>query len=211
MNTKRKKQILIGVVALIIIVGGIIGLNFYHRQQYEKKLIQTSEDMINLGADSEKVVNNYITIWSGLARGNYNYDWTRPYIATLIGIDPNEFVNNTSPLKLDDKALGFNDGLKCYKEYNVNTGVNDSIINRMNGIEKNISELNNPPSKYKESYNSLLDMYTNLKNFVDLTIDPSGSLISYRNDTGNLDTKVINDYDLFKTQLPNGISNKVSK
>lgn len=202
MNNKRKKLLAIGGIIIVVIVTGIILSKEYNEKQYEKTLIQTSENLISLGVDAEKVTNNYISLWNGIIEYKSGSEWTRPYMANWIGIDQNDFVNNTSPLEFSDRAIGFNDVLQCYKNYNVNKGVDKDFSNRMNNIEKSISELNNPPSKFKASYNALVDMYTNMNSFIGLAVEPSGSLVSYRNSTGELDSKIISNYNIFKTQLP---------
>lgn len=174
------------------------------KKKYQEKLIETSKEIITLGGDSEKVANNYIRLWSGKINSNYTTEWTREYMAQIIGVDVNNFINNTTPLKYN-KAYIFEDVLKCYNEFNYNTGVNETLVKMLNIIEGHVTDLNDCPNKFKKSYDSLVQMYTNLNTFVNLAIKPSGSLLSYKNEVGNLDNDIISEYNVFKTQLPNEI------
>lgn len=204
MNKLNKKYILIITIILVIIITGIVIGESQKEKNYQKKLIKTYEEMLELGADSEKIVNNYISLWDGKINDNFTTNnWTRDYMARWIGVDANTFKSNTTPFTIGDKALSFNDVLKCYKEYNINTGVNKNLVDRMKQAEIDITELNNPPNKFKKSYEALVNMYTNLNTYVNLAINPSGSLISYKNETSNLSNNIINQYNIVKTQMPN--------
>ncbi|MGG7210386.1 hypothetical protein [Clostridium baratii] len=197
-----KRYIWIITIILAIIITGIVVGKSQKEKNYQRKITKTYEDMLGLGADSEKIVNNYISLWDGKINFTTK-DWTRDYMARWIGIDVNNFKSNTTPFTFRDEALNFNDVLKCYKEYNINTGVNKNLVDRIKQAEIDITELNNPPNKFKKSYEALVNMYTNLNTYVNLAINPSGSLISYKNETSNLSNNIINQYNIVKTQMPN--------
>lgn len=200
-NSKKNRKIIISIVVIILIAGGIIGYKINKENQYKKEIIDTSSQMISLAADCEKVINNYTKLWGGKIESSSS--WTRGYIAQSIGIDPNNFIANTSPLKFDDKALSFNDVLGCYMEYNNNTGINSELNDRMKTIDDEMKELNNPNDKYRSAYDSLLKMYQSLSSFEKDAISPNGSLNSYKNEINKLDNEIVSNYNVFKTQLPN--------
>lgn len=200
----NKKQIIIIAITSIIIIAGVIGGKIYNENKYQKKLIETSREMLNLGADSEKISNNFISLWDGKIndRATSN-NWTRDYMARWIGIDVNLFMNNTTPFEVLDKAHHFNDVLRCYKEYNTRMLINDGLINRREKAELDIMELNNPPSKFSKSYDALVKMYTNVSSYVGLATNPTGSLNSYKSDTNALSKNIVSEYNIVKTQIPN--------
>lgn len=198
----NKKQLgIIGGILVVIIAGIVVG-KIYNENKYKKKLIETSKGMITLGGDLEKVTNNYTALWEGKINSNYTTSWTREYMAQYIGIDVNKFINNTTPLEYN-RAYTFNDVLKCYNEFNSNSGVNKTLLNMLKIIEGDITDLNDCPNKFRKSYDSLVKMYTNLSTFVNLAVSPSGNLLSYKNEVRNLDNDIVSEYNVFKTQLPN--------
>lgn len=199
-----KKQVIIIAIISIIIIVGVIGGKIYNENKYQKKLTETSIEMLNLGADSEKISNNFISLWDGKISDNFaNNNWTRDYMARWIGIDVNTFMNNTTPLEVQDKAYDFNDVLRCYKEYNTRMLINDGLIKRREKAELDIMELNNPPSKFSKSYDALVKMYTNVNSYVSLATNPTGSLNSYKSDTNALSKNIVSEYNIVKTQIPN--------
>lgn len=199
--TKRNKIIFV-IVGIFVVVSFGIGINRVSQKRYSNSIVSTSEKIINLGADSEKIINNYISLWNGKINENYTTQWTREYIAQYIGLDVNDFIRNTKPIKFNN-AITFDDVLQCYSQYNNNIGIDNNLKKRLDEIEKDVKNLNDPPSKFKESYNQLTQMYVNLNTLVGLATNPSGSLISYRNDKNTLDNNIMKEYNLLKTQLPN--------
>lgn len=198
-----KNQLIIIAITSILIIAGIIGGKIYSEKKYQKKLIETAEEIINLGADSEKITNNFIGLWGEKINDKSTKKWTRDYIARRLGVDVKIFVGNTTPFEFYDEALSFNDVLRCYKEYNTKMLINDRLINRREIVELGVMGLNNTPSKFKKSYDSLVEMYTNVSSYVSLATNPTGSLNSYRNETNNLSNNIVNEYTIFKTQIPN--------
>lgn len=200
---KNKKTVIIisSIIAIILIVGGTIGYKVYKEKQYRKDIVATSYLMINLAADCERVDNNYISLWEGIIDSNDG--WSRDYIATKIGVDRENFKANTTPLQVNDKAYGFNSVLKCYMEYNENTGVNKSLEDKIKLIDGQMKKLNNPGDKFKPAYDSLLKMYKALSMFESYSVNPQGSLVSYKEDISKLDNEIISNYHVFETQLPN--------
>ncbi len=57
-----------------------------------------------------------------------------------------------------------------------------TLQDKKNKIKFLMKELKDPPDEYKESYNVLLDLYTEYTHLESLAEEPSGSLISYNND-----------------------------
>lgn len=200
-KNKKKVVIISSILVAVIIIGGVIGYKDYKEKQYRKDIVATSYQMINLAADCEKVDNNYISLWGGIIGSNDG--WSRDYIATKIGVDRDNFKANTTPLQVNDKAYGFNSVLKCYMEYNENTGVNKSLEDKMKLIDDQMKNLNNPGDKFKPAYDSLLKMYKALSMFESYSVNPHGSLLSYKADISKLDNEIISNYHVFETQLPN--------
>lgn len=198
----KRNKIIFAIIGIFVIVSFGIGINRINQEKYNDSMISTSKKIVNLGADSEKIANNYISLWSGKINDNYTTEWTREYIARYIGINPKDFIRNTKPMELN-YAIDFDEVLQCYNQYNNNTGINNELNKRLSEIENDIKNLNSPPNKFKKSYNELTQMYVNLNTLVKLATNPNGSLISYRNDKNILDNNIMNEYNLFKTQLPN--------
>ena len=95
--------------------------------------------------------------------------------------------------------------LQCYSEFNDNTGITKTLNDHLEEVEKNITYLNNCPSKFQKSYDALNQMYADLYEFENLATSPKGNFISYKNEISSLDNKITNEFNVFKTQLPNGI------
>lgn len=197
-NKINKKKLLI--IAAVFIIGFIFIFNFFSSIEYGKNIKSLSKKMTETAVLAENMTNGYSRVWDDSIKLNR---MDRYSIAQDLGVNPKVFYKNTSKIGSGDVSFDFDTSLASAKEYYVNTGVINQMKDNLNYIDDEMKKLNNPPSKYKNSYSILLNMYSNLNSFCDLAISPSGSLLSFNKNINNLDQKIAEEVKTFQSQLPN--------
>lgn len=67
------------------------------------------------------------------------------------------------------------------------------VFNLNETVKEEIKSLNNPPAKHKQAYQTIMNVYDEYNEFVNMVLYPSGSLNSYTERFNNLDSRLAND------------------
>ena len=168
-----KTKLIILVIAIVVIIGGIIGYKSYKASQYEK----TRKEFIE---QANKVTGLYITMCEGIREAWYGY----------IFEDKKYYSNNDGQLKTHRE---------CLLEPNVDYCANFSqaIQKRMEWYESKITpemqepfyeakrlykEMTPPPSKFEETHRYVKQIYKAMDKLKELAENPTGN---YREYTSN--------------------------
>ncbi|MZP30886.1 hypothetical protein GTO91_14295 [Heliobacterium undosum] len=194
---KKTKLFIIGGVILVLIATFGIVFNYNQREkEYGQKLDLISNEMIFSAALAEKMCNSYQKVW-------HDTIWNKmdmSKMASDIGVPESELKNKTGEYFL--YTSDFNESLKIlYKYYDKNGNV-DLLKNTKETVYKDIKSLDAPPEKYKQSYNAIMDLYSDYDQYINLAINPTGSLQSYSNETRDLNTKISKKYKEFGLRFP---------
>lgn len=96
----------------------------------------------------------------------------------------------------------FSTALQLQVEKVTTSDVYEDIEKDRKIIEKGIKSLQNPPKKYKESHEKLLDMYTEYSELKRQVDDPSGSLLTFNQKANQLSSDFYSKYDKFLLSYP---------
>ena len=91
----------------------------------------------------------------------------------------------------------FETAVSLVHTYYTITNQNATLETQKSDIAQIMKTLNNPPEKYKDSYQLALDMYLAWDEIISLAISPSGSYTSYSQQTEGLISKFVSKYKEF--------------
>ena len=180
----KKKQIVIFFLSLLLIAAlGWGGYHLYQQkkqkeaEEYGKKLNFLVMNMLNTGADAEKMINGYIDVW-------------------------HKAIFNASVMVNGKWYSNFNGAVSALKSQFEQEGKIEELQKSLDKTENDLKKLKNPPEEYKELYELVVDMYKIHKEFIEYAITPSGSLQSYSNDAKDLSQQFINFYNEYNVKAP---------
>lgn len=168
MKNISKKHIVIGVASIVLLCGLYLSYSMYSENKFIKNAQQLKENMAILTGVSSNVTSEYYKIWSRAIKNNWVY------------IDGK-----------DQYFSGFEDALKYVINKNSDKGVYDVIDSLMRSSSKLMKEITPYPGKYKDLYNDLKSMYSDTNEYAELAKSPSGSLVSFGNKTGELESSIV--------------------
>ena len=176
----KKKSFLITIISVILVIAigvcVIFFLNKHQTNKYYTKMESISYTMF-LGASKAESAGNLVhDVWYNSIYDNFNKD-TFKY--TMGASDFN--VALTSLFENDE----FKQQIDSIKE-------NQEIVNN------DMKKLKNPPKQYKEAYEDLENYYEIYTKFVNLVINPTGSLSSFTNNFNEVDSQILNCYNKMK-------------
>jgi hypothetical protein len=184
-HKKNKKKFIVLLVLSFLLVAalGVGGYHFYQKkkqeevEEYGKKLNFLVMNMLNTGADAEKMINGYIDVW-------------------------HKAIFNAG-VKINGKWYSnFNGAVSALKIQFEQEGKIEKLKDSLDKTEEELKELKNPPEEYKELYELAVDMYKAHKEFIEYAIDPSGSLQSYSSDARSLSQQFVNLYNEYNIKAP---------
>lgn len=193
-NGISKKKIVIGIVALLLIVGGIFGFIAIKNnndkkkaqelsQQYKDNLSTITYKMLSGAANAESCGNKIKKVWSNSIWKDDDAE-TDKYTKTN-GRFNEDFNDSLSALFADPNFIKITDGVEQ----------NQKEVNKL------IKEMKNPPEEWKDAYNDLKDYYDDYLTLTNLCTNPSGSLQTYSTNFSNADTDALNGYNKMKSYL----------
>lgn len=178
--TKKKKTILSVILVIILIAGGIFGYFQYSNQkakEYKQNVKKVQVMVIVSGTKAENMINEYIQVWDKAIESRYGFELHGEYVSD------------------------FNDALQVQKSYFISNGDIDKLKKDKNEIESTVKQLKNPPKNYEEIYNLVIDLQNKYRTFSDYAIDPSGSLLSYGNDTAEISRELSDIYQEIEMRI----------
>ncbi|NWN95927.1 MAG: hypothetical protein HLX43_16125 [Bacillus sp. (in: Bacteria)] len=104
--------------------------------------------------------------------------------------------------KIHASGMDFNDAIQAqYTSFEKN-GDLSKLESHQAALEADMEKLKNPPAKYKDIYQDIVDAYGSLKEFTEMADDPSGSLESLTDKANELDSEVAKKLNAVDVQLP---------
>ena len=77
-----------------------------------------------------------------------------------------------------------------------------SIRNSKTSMERYMKEASNPPKGYEKAHDKLVEMYGIYSQIYSLSLNPSGSLVSYNNAINDLQSKLVKASSEFNVLVP---------
>jgi hypothetical protein len=109
-----------------------------------------------------------------------------------------------------DNGNDFNVALMDYKNGIEEKGFLPEREKEQEKIRNNMKLLQNPPEKYKDSYNNLKKIYGTYTKMVDQALSPSGSLLEFNRYTGELASQFEEEKEQLEITLPANVK-KIQK
>lgn len=179
-----KKGIIIGLLILLI-VGGGIGYYFYDlkkkENEYETKLSSTLKKIDSSTFESAMLASDYQKYWGDIIKMSI----PSATLASELGILEKEvesYLDYSNTAYFTGMQIGLEEGdidtmieIVAYAKYKEIK----SVKKNHNEVEKSIKDLKNPPKKYTDIYDDLLQIYEVYNTFVSLSTSPVGSYNDY--------------------------------
>ncbi|WP_281217257.1 hypothetical protein [Lysinibacillus capsici] len=179
-----KKGIIIGLLILLI-VGGGIGYYFYDlkkkENEYETKLSSTLKQIDSSTLESAMLASDYQKYWGDIIKMSI----PSATLASELGILEKEvesYLDYSNTAYFTGMQIGLEEGdidtmieIVAYAKYKEIK----SVKKNHNEVEKSIKDLKNPPKKYTDIYDDLLQIYEVYNTFVSLSTSPVGSYNDY--------------------------------
>lgn len=193
----RRLFVLLITISLFVLVGCN---SSSAAKSYGPDLKEVADMMLENAAEAEDVLNKYIDVWrfsienrsaipvdAMVNETGFSHDVIEKYFhINAAGNIPNDFSLNVHSL------------VDYYKD----TGKLEEIENTAKEIKSKISELNNPPDEFKKAYDEALDMYSFSEEYVEMALNPSGSLQTFSEKKSQLTSDIISKHKRIEVLMP---------
>ena len=184
-NSQKLKPVIKGTIIIgIIIVIGILIFNYVRKNNYVSNLGIITQKMLDGGVIAEELTGLTHDVWYNTIHKKRSTK-TDKYTMTSSNNFWSDFNNALSMLAMDS-----------------------DIIAKKRELEKNREEvnnlmklLNNPPNDLQNSYNDLDKLFRSYTSFVELAINPSGSLTSFTSKVNDTSSQFMESYNKLKIYI----------
>ena len=185
-NKKKRKIMVISVIAIVLLVVYAIGVNFAKKAalaEYSANMTKAAQTMIDGAAKAEDVGNLVKSVWSNAIYEKRD-DKTDKYT-----MQNGRFVGD------------FNDALgNLFADDELNKSISE-IRDNQNNVANLMKTLKNPPKKYEEAYSVLKTFYDNYVKLTNSAVNPTGSLKTFSEEFNQYDTDTVNAFENMKIYL----------
>lgn len=174
----KKRSLLIIGSAAIVIIGAVLGYQYYTQKVYVDNARYTAELMLETSKLTETVLTKYSTVWKNAIykEGPYFVSSSPYYQQDFNGALQTAFSESKTSLDLIAQS-----SIKA-----------DSIMKLMQ----------DPPTKYVELNSKIISLYGTYVEYSALAISPQGSLMSFNNKASDLASELITNYKQVSILLP---------
>lgn len=188
------------VLFLSVILFTLAGCDSKKTAEYRTDLQNVAGAMLDNASKAEEIVEYYAIVWnhSIKSRGAIPVE----EMSTVTGIEQDVIqeyfeINNAGNIPND-----FSINIHSLNAYYEGTGQLEEIKNTSDDIKNKISELNEPPKEYKKVYDEVLDMYNLSEKYIEMALNPSGSLQSFNEDKKQLSDDIVSKYKRIEVIMP---------
>lgn len=202
----KRITILVILISLFTLLAGC-NSDKEEKQKYIEQVKSINEKILSSSTVSEKVINSYSKIWleaieNGITLEKFaelldttNTNVNTIYSAHHMGVG---LLEDNEYSKVED----FNEAITIAETHYKKTGDIETINSARASIQSSIKEIALPPEEYQSIYNELFELYKNYEKYVDLAIDPSGSLQSYTSKAQSLSPEIVSGVKAVSARLP---------
>lgn len=155
--TISKKQIIAAIIIIAAIVAIVFGVKSCGKRSYEDNAIEMKTNSLAIAAICDQILNDYQQNWQTAIQDNKAYD-----------------DNGESQFCSD-----FNTALIWRITYYRNKGYFVVLDSVMNVVKNVMVDMEDAPSKYKETQASLTILYNDVNSLLNSTKDPRGSMLTF--------------------------------
>jgi tetratricopeptide (TPR) repeat protein len=170
------------------------------KSKYSSSLSSVVSDITEQAVIAEEMVNTYSSVWDAV----FNITLEKSSFAASLGLDVSEVEKY---VELDYHGYvafkgNFEDAIENAHKVYEGTGKNEDLIYERDKISEKMKELRNPPKDYKESYDSIVEVYKLYEEYISFALSPSGSLMSYNQKANELSSELVTEIKEFQIKIP---------
>ncbi|WP_339148358.1 hypothetical protein [Sutcliffiella sp. BMC8] len=193
------KRISRGLVSICLLV--LVACTNQNTEEYKSNLQSVAEEMLNNTTKAETILSEYSNVWkfsidSGTAIGVND-------MATKTGLDEEIIREHFEINSIGNVSGDFSSNVNSLKSYYKAIGKLDEIEATSKEIKSKINELNNPPEEYEKVYDEVLEMFTYSEEYIEMALNPTGSLQSFNDDKHRLTKEISSKFNRMEVLMPN--------
>lgn len=190
------KKVLLPMSLLIFI---LVGCNS-QGAQYGEDLQTVADEMLDNATKTEAILDQYAAVWDHSIKSKGAIPVAEMTALTGFAQDDVEeyFVINAAGNILDD----FSTNIHSMNAYYEGTGELEEIRNASDEIKNKMAELNDPPAEYEKVYDEVLNMYNYTEAYMEMALNPTGTLQSFNETKNQLASDIISVYKQIEVIMP---------
>ncbi len=185
-KNKKLAIIIASVVAVIVIVVGVVvAMSVNERNTYNSyvdDLNATASMILSSAAECETLGNDVKQIWNSAIWDKNIGDWDEKYQKYY--------------------ATDFNTALANYFSDSAVITTVAMVESERDDIDASMKRLENPPAGCEKAFDALEELYESYSDFARLATNPSGSLQTFSNEFGTLDSETVSLYEKAVRKIP---------
>ncbi|MFB3170052.1 hypothetical protein P5G62_023385 [Neobacillus sp. 179-C4.2 HS] len=173
--------------------------------KYIKVLNDTTSNIERLSGNLLKISAMYSEVWNE----TIDHDLYLSGLAKYLGVEESSLIAAAPSGKIKSNFRGkyiargdFNTALLTVKGVWESVGTIDDISKAQSDIASTVKGLNNPPEKYKDVYEEVLNYYSTYEKLLGLAVSPSGSYLTYTRDINTLSSELESQYSKIQVVMP---------
>jgi hypothetical protein len=204
------------IILVVLVIGVGVGSYIVRELNMEQKAREAEEEYIKLLSETANTINEmneplqkisaiYAEVWNV----SIKEDLYLSGIAKYLGVEESVVSENALLDKIKSGRRGkyiergdFNTALITVRNVLLREGIYNQVETTQSTIAENVKSLNNPPEKYKDIYDGVVEYYTTYAMYLDLATSPTGSYITYTRDINELSTKLESQYSTLQVSMP---------
>ena len=193
---KKKSLFALLILMITLIISGC-GKN---KAEYGEDLRNVADKILENSTKAEDILNQYANIWrySIESKGSIKF----PEMAEKIGLSETD-VRNHFPEDITGNILpDFSINVSALNSYFKEAGKLEEIEKTSKEIKTQVSDLKEPPSEHEKAYDELLDLYTYEEEYIEMALNPTGSLQSFNENRDRLVKDILKKYRKIETLIP---------
>lgn len=213
----KSKSFLIILVLLVIGIGvGSYLVIEHNKEQKEKEVAEKEEEYLSILKETtdkindmnqslKKITSIYAEVWNVSIENDLYLSGLSKYL----GVEESLLLANAPSDKIISGRRGhyiekgdFNTALITVKTVLISEGVFDKVEGNRVLIVENLKSLNNPPDKYKDIYEGVLNYFATYEMHLDLAVSPTGSYLTYAKNINDLSTQLESQYSTLQVSIP---------
>jgi len=186
-------------ILLFITLLTLLGCND-KTDEYREELLNVADDILSNSAEVENILEQYSRIWNFTIKSNGAI--LVEDMMSEMNLDRNDiekhFTINAAGNIPDDFSLN----IFSLQDHLRDVGKIALIEETSRIIRDSVSELNNPPSGFDNAFNELLDLYDVSEEYLEMALNPTGSLQSFNENKNRLSSDILSKYKRIEVLVP---------
>ncbi|MEX3715422.1 hypothetical protein ABFV99_23910 [Cytobacillus horneckiae] len=189
------------VLIILFSLFALVGCNSKKTMEYRSDLQNVTDKMLENASEVEEMLNKYSTVWSYSieSRGAIAVE----DMATITGLEQDVILEHFEINSIGNIPNDFSKNIHSLNSYFSETGDLEKLENASEEIKSKIKDLNNPPENYEKVYDEVLDMFTYTEEYIEMAINPDGSLQSFNESNNTLSAEILSKYKRIEAIMPN--------